>query len=1022
MMAWKRIFIHKAVGATMLGFFFIPPALAQVTISDIRAARQQYLQEFLRCSDMSQLVNEYLATTPGTGWDGYHPTEWYIAADLARAMGCGHNTSRVQERLRQALDYAEGLPPFQNKPRNMDNWYEIEIGVPRALAQGLLLGGQSVPSDLRSRMQNAMANFIRQQKPDETEGANVIWWAWTKLLAAFYLEDVALAEAARKMMVTATSQGGWSHIQEDWGYAFHHRVLNMHYGGKHYGDFVTYLKSTENTRFSLESSVNPNDEHQRTGLKICLEWLKHFLWWTYYKDGLADPYTASKFPHQQGAYGGRIKWATELLGKTSYAEVKSYRAIMQSIASGSANPIGARAFPQARYLVARRNNFFASLMMVNLVEPHMEASSFAPIFGAVNIVDPSSFSKWNEANLLKHPELLLNAMTLPVAYENATVEPGEGYSGREHEYEIKNMLRNWGYYGVSTLAGYYGMGAEQLTGQNSDFSFRRSWFFLEDELVCMGSGLTTNNSSLRGLKTSLYSFASNGGSFQSSQGGNSVPTAAGSEVDLGRLAWLHHEGMGYFFPEATNVRAQGLGAVSRVYLNHGNAPAEVNFVAALLPTFGQNQTQNYAANPGFEVLQCDRTAHIVRHKNSNVTGIAAFEPLDARALTTNLAGYVLYQSASGKFSLSLYNPFREEKLSNNTVDDRVNPMFDASIRPEQATYRSYKLQVPFRLRKGAGPGMDLFTLNEVSSARSELQVYLRVYRKFELAGTTNPDGSVTIDKAWIAWNDAASEEATAPPPTNLPPIAIPGGPYINRVGEAAAFNGSSSYDPDGGSIVKHEWSFGDGATATGAKVSHVYAAVGAYAARLEVTDDEGDKNQVDFVVTIQPQPSPGENLRVLVSGDDKYALYINGVRLGENASWQTAEEYAVPLLEGKNVIAVKAENWDQAGAFLAEVYAAGKFWPSNAKWKVSLADENGWQQIDFNDDNWSAATSHGLHGIAQPWAQFQNVSGISTDKGVHWIWSADKRQDHVVYLRFTLPRNEDTQAPASPTGVRISTQ
>ncbi len=1022
MKAWKRVVLCAVSGAALLGSAFAQPAFAQITVSDIRAAKQKYLQEFLRCSDMSSDVKRDLDTPAGSNWTKDFPGEWYLAANLTRATGCSHNSDEVQARLRQALDFIKTKTPIT---RTDNNWWHLDIGVPRALAEALLVGGQNVPSDLLEQMKDALGKFIQGQHIDEKEGANTVWSAWARLVAAFYFEDVNYAQSAYDLMSTATSQGGHNHIPEDWSYFFHHSVLNMHYGGQHLSDFADYLKLSEGTGFSLQSREILYDRHRRTGLIVCLEWLKNFLQWIYYKDGLADPYTVTKFPHWQSSYGGRIQRVSGVLKKTSYAQVKPYSRMLDNIAAGAMHPIGARAFPQSRYLVVRRSNFFASLMMANLAEPHMEASTFAPIFGAVNIVDPSSYKKWEDDNILAQPYLLLNAMTVPMAYEDATHQadtPGTpnpgGHSGREHESEMYNMLRNWGYYGVSTLGGYYGMGAEQLTGQGGEFSFRRAWFFLDDEIVCTGSGITSNNPSLGGIRTFLYNFAG-GDSFQSPEDSRSVPLSAGNDVGLGSLTWLHHSGMGYFFPTAAEVRAQGLGASSRVYLNHGDVPSEASFAAVLLPTFSQNQTQNYAANPNVEVIQCDRAAHIIRHKNSNVTGIAAFEPITTTALKTNFSGYVLYQNTGGKFSLSLYNPFLEEELASKLGEKWGNPMFDAEADRGQPTYNRYKLEVPFRLHKGTGEGMDLFELTELAGARSEVQLYLRVYRKFEMAGTHNADGSVTIDTAWVAWNDAASKEVTTTTPSaSRPPVARPGGPYIIRAGGRLDFNGGHSHDPDGGNIMKHQWSFGDGATATGESVSHQYAAAGAYQARLEVTDDEGENNQADFVVTIQPQPSAGENIRVLVSGDDKYEMYINGARIGSNASWLIAEEYVVPLLEDKNVIAIKAENWDQAGAVLAEVYAKGGFWPSGAKWKVSLAEENGWQQIDFNDANWSVATSHGLHGVAQPWAQFQNVGGISTNKGVHWIWSADKRQEHVVYLRFLIPPGADVQPPTVPTGLR----
>lgn len=1010
MTAWKRI-IAAGLGGLLLNLFGLQQeAAAQISAWDLRALRQRYINEYLDCSNIDAMVNTHRNTSVGAGWGGYDPTEWEVAADLTRAAGCGNNSG--ESRLQAALDFAEG--------KAIENWWEREIGIPRRLAEGLLRGGGSVRADLRQRLERALRNFIGMQSLSEHNGANAVWRGWARLLAAAYFEDTGMAQSAVDLMATATSQGNYAHIQQDWSYFFHHDVLNMHYGGQHFGDFAWYLQFTENTPFALDARVNPDDARRRTGLELELLWFKNFVRWIYYK-GYGDPFTVSKFPHKQNSYGGRIKWGAELLERSNYSEAQQYDGMLRDVINNSPNPIGARAFPQARYLVARREGFFGSLIMVNLVEPHMEAASLAPVFGAVNIATPASTEKWSEQNVYNYPRALLNAMTVPAEYEDATYEPASQYSGREDLGAITSMLRNWGYYGVSTLEGYYGLGAESLTGENNDFSFKRSWFFFDDEIVCLGSGINANHTGLGGMKTMLFTSDQHGGTLRSANGNVGAPTSVEGGREFDNLTWLHQNDMGYYFPGGVNVSAEGLGLnFTRVYLNHGSLPKNVAFAAALLPNYSETEVRNYASNAGVAVLQNDEKAHVVFDRSSNVTAVAAFAAISRNELSTNLPAYVLYRNAGATFGLSLYNPHRETALSANTVDDRVNPMVDFEVR--QPSAHAYKVQVPFRVRKGSGKGMELFEVREVSANRTEIEVNLRVYRKFEIKGAVNGDGSVALEAAWIAWNDAAEDEPATPPPTNRFPVAIINGAANGHVGEALNFNGSASYDPDGGNIVNHAWQFGDNTSASGAHAAHSYSAPGNYTVSLEVTDDEGAKSGTNFDVTVQTQPNAGEQLRVLVSGDDKYELFLNGVRLGANAAWQEAEEYRAPLLEGKNVIAVKAENWDQAGAMLAEVYARDKFWPSNGKWKVSLANETGWQQIDFDDSRWLAATSHGAHGVAQPWAQFQNVKGVSTDKGVHWIWSADKREDHVVYLRFVVPLGADTQAPAKPTGVTVGVQ
>ncbi len=62
---------------------------------------------------------------------------------------------------------------------------------------------------------------------------------------------------------------------------------------------------------------------------------------------------------------------------------------------------------------------------------------------------------------------------------------------------------------------------------------------------------------------------------------------------------------------------------------------------------------------------------------------------------------------------------------------------------------------------------------------------------------------------------------------------------------AVAFDAAGSSDPDG-SIVGYQWDFGDGATASGAAVTHQYATAGHYEVTLSVVDDAGNSG-VDHV-------------------------------------------------------------------------------------------------------------------------------------------------------------------------------
>ena len=71
---------------------------------------------------------------------------------------------------------------------------------------------------------------------------------------------------------------------------------------------------------------------------------------------------------------------------------------------------------------------------------------------------------------------------------------------------------------------------------------------------------------------------------------------------------------------------------------------------------------------------------------------------------------------------------------------------------------------------------------------------------------------------------------------NRPPVSVPGPQRVVCPGTEVAFDGSVSYDADGG-INRHAWDFGDGTSAEGPSVSHVFEKPGAYEVALTVTDD-----------------------------------------------------------------------------------------------------------------------------------------------------------------------------------------
>jgi PKD repeat protein len=89
---------------------------------------------------------------------------------------------------------------------------------------------------------------------------------------------------------------------------------------------------------------------------------------------------------------------------------------------------------------------------------------------------------------------------------------------------------------------------------------------------------------------------------------------------------------------------------------------------------------------------------------------------------------------------------------------------------------------------------------------------------------------------------------------NQPPTAdLVVDPSSAYTGEVVTFNASNSSDPEN-QISQYFWSFGDGASATGAIVTHVYDDDGVYTVRLTVVDEDSATAYGEISITILNRP------------------------------------------------------------------------------------------------------------------------------------------------------------------------
>jgi len=143
-------------------------------------------------------------------------------------------------------------------------------------------------------------------------------------------------------------------------------------------------------------------------------------------------------------------------------------------------------------------------------------------------------------------------------------------------------------------------------------------------------------------------------------------------------------------------------------------------------------------------------------------------------------------------------------------------------------------------------GTTPLTRSNVTPGLHTVQVSKSGYQTDTRQVTINAGQTTTVQVTLVA----------QPPANQSPNAAFTFSPSSPQVGESVSFNGQSSSDPDG-SVVAYEWNFDDGATATGALVSHSFTATGTYDVTLTVRDDDGATDSVTHSVTVRASDAVG---------------------------------------------------------------------------------------------------------------------------------------------------------------------
>lgn len=196
--------------------------------------------------------------------------------------------------------------------------------------------------------------------------------------------------------------------------------------------------------------------------------------------------------------------------------------------------------------------------------------------------------------------------------------------------------------GGATL-GKYGAAGMQFRGVSVTLTGKKSWFMFDDEIVCLGAGITSTDS--RPIETTVEQRKINtAGDNAFTVNGTAKSTALDWTETMSGTSWAHLAGhvtgsdIGYYFPTSPTIKAlreartgawsdiDSGGAttpITRNYLRmtfeHGNSPTNATYQYVLLPGRNATRTGHYAAAPHITVLQNNTNVQSVRETTLGIT-------------------------------------------------------------------------------------------------------------------------------------------------------------------------------------------------------------------------------------------------------------------------------------------------------------------------------------------------------------------------------------------------------------------
>lgn len=611
----------------------------------------------------------------------------YLAKAYKTEGSSYHKSQKLKDRIITSLKFWAENDFFG------DNWHNNQISTPTNLVELMLVFGDNLPKDLIEETQPMIGRAHMKASGARPSGDRIV-------IAGILAKNLLFTgdrEQFNEIMELIEGEVKFSHgkrgMQHD--FSFHHRMDRVNnttsYGyGKYANAFGEWSYYVANTKYAFS-----------------VEKINHLV--DYYLDGIYKQlvygvYTDISVKNRSITHKATFKpqgilEIERLLFGTDYRKEELEEIIR--LRKGEAKPSlsFSKFFWQTEHFVFQRPNFYTTVRMHSTRNRNMEVPYNGPGKTTHHRADGTNYLqlKGDEYHNI-WPVYDWQKVSGTTVVQKAEL-PGPTEIQKEGLTDFVGAVTD----------GLYGAVAYDFRSPHDLVKAKKSWFFFDEEYVCIGTDISSNKS------LPVYSTINQvlmRTDVTGKVNGEIVKLENGSHL-LNAVKWIYQDKVGYIFPDTTTINLSNQAEEGRwsditdqiniseelvskdvftLGFEHGRRPIDASYQYIVVPDISEQELEESSGdNRGIEILASDSKVHAVKSSKLNICQLAFYqagevEIAEGSTIRMDSQGMIMLKMNDNRITeISIADPSRKLSRALITISGIYNKKGDGyALYPEES--------------------------------------------------------------------------------------------------------------------------------------------------------------------------------------------------------------------------------------------------------------------------------------------------------------------------------------------------